>query len=139
MKISASNFIGTIEKCQPFSDEGGKKSECTEMSTLTLDHRRACCMCCFPSLSCLLNLCFELFSPRCVSSFFQVEPYFIVLVRAHVIIPTFPILVSSAEFIQTLFTSLPRSLSHRAGWSLEAGWAFPLLQAAFITHLGPQI
>lgn len=59
---------------------------------------------------------FNFFPHRCVSSFFQVELYFIFLARDHFIIPTFPILASSAQCIKTLFTPLLRSLRHRTGW-----------------------
>lgn len=66
MKILASNFIRTAGKCHSFGNEGEKGSggECTEMSAQTLESGRvACPMCCFPSLSLLLNLHFELFFP----------------------------------------------------------------------------
>lgn len=67
------------------------------------------------STAILLNLCFELFfSRRCVSSFFQVEPYFIFFTRAHSAAPAFPTSASSAECIKTRFTPLLRSLRDRA-------------------------
>lgn len=60
------------------------------------------------STAILLNLCFELFfSRRCVSSFFQVEPYFIFFTRAHSAAPAFPTSANSPQFWASSASSPP--------------------------------
>lgn len=139
MRISASDVARTIEKCHPSMDEGekGEQGYWNVHPDSGLWGRPAVCAAiqvCPSYWICVLNY----FSRRCVSSFFQVEPYFIFLARAHFIIPTFPILVSSGECIKTLFTPLLRSLRHRTGRHWGPDWASPFLHAALMTHTGPQ-